>query len=107
MNNFFTGKTTRLRNDLPAPTADPLRTLKIMMQNKTCSFQLQAVHPDKVLEIIKQLKNSKSTGTDDIDTTTIKLIAEDILPVLTHIINLSITQSQFPDPWKTAKIIRR
>ena len=105
MNTFFTEKTSRLRDALPPPTADPLQTLKIMMQNKTCSFQLKAVHPDQVLKIIKELKNSKSTGTDDIDTSTIKIIAADILPVITHIINLSVSQSQFPDPWKTAKII--
>ena len=105
MNTFFTGKTRRLRNELPPPTSDPLQILKSMMEGKTSSFSLKAVHPDQVLKIIKELKNSKSTGIDYIDTSTFKLIAGDILPVLTHIINLSLTQSQFPDPWKTAKII--
>ena len=105
MNTFFTAKTRSLRDQLPPVTSDPLQTLKTMMAGKTCSFALKAVHPDHVLKIIKELKNSKSTGTDYIDTTTIKIVAEELLPVLTHIINLSLGQSQFPDPWKTAKII--
>ena len=47
----------------------------------------------KTRRLRNELKNSKSTGIDYIDTSTFKLIAGDILPVLTHIINLSLTQS--------------
>ena len=42
---------------------------------------------------------------DQIDTYTIKLIRQDILPALTHIINLSITSEEFPTYWKKSKII--
>ena len=65
-------------------------------------MQLRYVHPDGVMKIIKELKNSKSTGTDNIDT---KLVAEDILPAITHIINLSIRQQEFQDSSKLAKVI--
>ena len=57
------------------------------------------------MKIIKELKNSKSTGIGDIDASTIKLVAEDLVPAITHIINLSVSQSNFPELWKTAKII--
>ena len=53
---------------------------------------------------MSKLKNSKSTGVDDIDNGIIKLITEDIIPALTHIINLSITHSDFPSMWKIAKV---
>ena len=58
-----------------------------------------------MLKVIKSLKNSKSTGTDDIDTYVIKLVAADILTPLTHIINLSMTKSAFPTIWKHAKVV--
>ena len=75
------------------------------MSSRTCHFQLQAVHPDKVLKIVKDLKNSKSTGLDDIDTWTLKLVIQEFLPALTHIVNLSITSLEFPSSWKLAKVI--
>ena len=42
---------------------------------------------------------------DYIDTGTIKLVAEEVLPAITHIINLSITQGTFPSIWKQAKVV--
>ena len=42
---------------------------------------------------------------DYIDTWVVKLVAEDILPAITHIVNLSISQAMFPMPWKIAKIV--
>ena len=40
-----------------------------------------------------------------IDTFTIKLVKADILPAVTHIINLSISCKMFPTSWKRAKVI--
>ena len=66
---------------------------------------MQPVSPEEVKKIIAGLKNSKSTGTDFIETWIIKLVAMDILPVVTHIVNLSISYSEFPKLWKLAKIV--
>ena len=43
-------------------------------------MSLKAVTPDEVMKIISNLKNSKSTGTDNISTWVVKLVAKDILP---------------------------
>ena len=51
------------------------------------------------------MKTSKSCGKDNIDTYVIKLAKVELTPVLTHIINLSITNSVFPSTWKCAKVI--
>ena len=51
------------------------------------------------------LKNSKSSGIDRIDTYTIKLMVDDILPAVTHVVNLSIQQAVFPSLYKIAKVI--
>ena len=75
------------------------------MANKSSKFQLRQVHPDEVLMVIRALKNSKSTGLDTINVQILKLIAEFILPALTHIVNLSLASSTFPQAWKKAKVI--
>ena len=72
------------------------------MDNIHCKFSLQAVRPDEVFKVITALKNSKSTGTDNIDTFIIKLVAQDILAPL---INTSILTATFSSSWKHAKVV--
>ena len=105
MNNFFVDKITMIRQDLPPATDDPLKTLQNMMKNRTEVFSLSCVHPDAVKKIILGLKNSKASGVDNIDTYIVKLLVNDILPAVTHIVNLSIQQASFPSLYKLAKII--
>ena len=96
MNSFFVSKVTTIRQNLPNPTGDPLRTLKDIMRGRSSVFSLSCVHPDSVKKIILGLKNSKSSGVDNIDTYILKLIVDDILPAVTHVVNLSIQQATFP-----------
>ena len=98
-------KVRKIKENLPLPTVDPLEKLKNLMVKRTSSFELQAVHPDLVGKVIDGLKNSSSFGFDYIDTKIIKLVKPEILPALTHVINLSINTKIFPQTWKKAKII--
>ena len=104
-NEFFINKVEQIRENLPAPVSDPLARLKSLMTGRICSFQLAAVHPDEVDQIISNLKNSSSFGLDLIDTSVVKLIRQEVVPALTHVINLSISSEKFPTDWKSAKII--
>ena len=84
----------------------PLQKLQELMRNRTCTFKLRAFHPDEVLKILNKLnKNSKSCGLDTIDAYVLSLAKEELLPVITHIVNLSITEKCFPTEWKCAKVI--
>ena len=56
-------------------------------------------------KVIKNLKNSTATENDYIDTRTVKIAAEIVAPVLTHIINLSISTNTFLTVWKHAKVV--
>ena len=105
MNNFFINKIKQLRSGIPEQTADPLYRMKEAMRGRQCSLMLSPVDVSVVFKIIKGLKNSTATGVDYIDTRTLKLIAEHIAPVLTHIINLSIESATFPNIWKWAKVV--
>ena len=86
-NKFFVDKVSKIRESMPAPVSDPLAKLRALMFNRSCYFSLQAVHPDEVAKLIKELKNSKSVGLDSIDTGVIKLIQAEIVPPLTHVVN--------------------
>ena len=105
MNNFFIEKICLIRQKLPAPNEDPLKMLKHLMKDRKSTFSFSAVHPDVVHEIIINLKNSKTCGVDNIDTYIIKMIAHEIVPAITHIINLSIQQASFPSLYKNANVI--
>ena len=105
MNSYFIDKVKSLQQNLPASKNDPLKHLRQLMAGRTCTFQLKPVHPDDVLKIVNNMKNSKSTGIDDIDASTLKLVASDILPALTHVCNLSLINVEFPNTWKFAKVI--
>ena len=63
------------------------------------------MHPDEILKIISELSNSAAFGLDNIDTYIIKLIRHEITPVLTYIINLSLTKRTYPESWKNSKVI--
>ena len=79
--------------------------MRAALRDREVSLSFRSVTPEEVLEVLKKLKNSKSTGADFIDTFIIKLVAKDLLPAITHIINLSITTNEFPHQWKYAKVI--
>ena len=105
MNNFYIDKVRLIRENLPPSNTDPLQHLYRIRNGSDSVFTLKSVHPDLVLKIIGELRNSKATGMDDIDTNVLKMVKEEITPAVTHIVNLSINSSVFPSLWKHAKVI--
>ena len=105
MNEFFTSKVKNLRRKLPDSPGNPLDLVRSLMKNRNCSFSIQPVHPDVILKIITDLKATQSCGLDNIDSNIVKLVKHELVPVITHIVNLSIRDKIFPHQWKTSKII--
>ena len=104
-NEYYIRKVRDIRRNMPRQKNDPLFTLKRVMAGKNIRFSTTAVSPGEVDEIIRNLKNSKSSGIDDLDTYIIKLIRPYIIPAVCHIINLSIQSKKFPTKWKIARVI--
>ena len=90
---------------MPAQKKDPLSTLRQRMHGRSRPFSPTPVTPDQIEKIISNLKNSKASGIDMIDTYIIKLIKAEIVPAVCHIVNLSIQNNRFPTKWKIAKVI--
>ena len=59
----------------------------------------------EILETIKSLKNTNSTGHDDLSTKFIKLSAPLLAPILEKLFNLSINSGVYPSNLKIAKVI--
>ena len=59
----------------------------------------------EIIEIVKSLKNSNSSGHDEITTKLLKQIIIDIAPPLMHIFNLSLSNGVYPNSFKIAKVI--
>ena len=104
-NEYFLNKIRQIRNEMSPPVTDPLSVLRSLLKGRTCSFTFKPVHPDDVEKVITSLSNSNSFGLDEIDTYIIKLIKSEILPPLTHIVNISLSSSEFPSAWKKSKLI--
>ena len=76
-----------------------------VMQGKKCNLALNYVNVNNVTKLLKNLKSSKCTSIDELDSYAVKLSAELIAHPLHHVITLSITQSKFPTCWKYTKLI--
>ena len=105
MNNYFVSKVKNLRENLPPNQGDPLSLLRRIMANRKCSFKLKCVHPDTVSKIISKMRSSSSCGLDHLNSRIIKLARPHLVPVITHLINLSISSQRFPESWKVSKVV--
>ena len=79
-NEYYINKVCEIRMNMPRQKYDPLTTVRRLMTGRTASFSISAVSPDEVDKIIRNLKNSKSSGVDDLDTYIIKLTRAHIIP---------------------------
>ena len=105
-NEYYINKVREIRRNMPRQKKDPLSTLRQVMSGRNdLSFSLSSVSPDGVDNIIKNLKNSKASGVDNLDTYILKLTRKHIVPSVCHIINLSINSKKFPTKWKIAKVV--
>ena len=58
----------------------------------------------EVLDILKVIDTSKATGPDKISPRMLKEAGMSIVPSLTRLLNMSLSQSKFPSQWKKANV---
>lgn len=68
------------------------------------SMFMSPTSPSEIQRIINNMKNTSSTGYDQISTQILKLVSLKISNILCHIINLAIFNGVFPDKLKTTLI---
>ena len=78
----------------------------VYLNNLTeAEFNFEQIDNMTVLHYINKLKPSHSCGHDNISSNVLKIIAMEVSPCLTLIINQVLSTGQFPKNLKTAKVI--
>ena len=110
INSFFTSIANKLVDTLPNPRniykVGKEQFLKFY-ENKGLtpgSFHIKEVDSSVVLKHLQSLKESKSTGFDNIPGQFLKEGADQIFKPLSHVINLSLRNSEVPSMMKLAKV---
>ena len=104
-NKYYIDKVKTIRRSMQDQGKDPLEVLRETLVSNEASFTSQAITQEQVDKIIKDLKNSKASGMDNLDTYILKLTRKTIVPSVCHILNLSLQSNKFPTKWKIAKVI--
>ncbi|XP_063531092.1 uncharacterized protein LOC134742088 [Cydia strobilella] len=100
MNDYFINITVSKSN----VNSNNVRNVTNTIDNYSSSIFLRPVDAKEVFKIIMSLKNSRSSGYDDITTYILKLIAPWICQPIAHIINLSFDQAVFPEQLKLSVV---
>ena len=58
----------------------------------------------EIATVLRDFKSTSSAGLDGLSARLIKSAGPSLVPVVRHLINLSITQSKFPECWKVGSI---
>ena len=99
--DFFTDKIKVIRNDLDSRSTPP-PTFGVYNGPKLCEFQL--VTQKQIIELIGAMP-SKSCCLDPIPTTLTKEFVNDLVPLITNIINCSLSSGVVPYHFKQAIVI--
>ena len=105
---FYENLAQSLVDKLPAaPNRFTLDTTKTFYErmNITGSFSLLPVDQASVLKMLEQTNPNKASGIDKLPGIFIKDGASLLAAPFTQLINLSISTSTFPDPFKIAKLV--
>ena len=106
----FEKKTKRIKDGIPVTDIDPLKTLEKAIEKwdyseQRVELEFREATTMEVVNIIKELSNSKTMGFDTMDSFSLKLVAVTVSNPIRHIVNRSISSHTFSNKWKLAKVI--
>ena len=94
-----------MRSLIPNIKEDPMVNYKKHITKGKKIFDFKQTSVVSVLNIIKNIHKTKSTGTDNIPMFVIKDQIDIISPIISHIFNLCIQQDIYPNKLKIMKIV--
>ena len=103
MNDFFCSIGKDLASKIEGGY-DPLTFCDYFVNSIAAKFVFKSINAEQVREAIGKLRASKSFGDDGISSYFLKLAMPFIEDSLVYLFNTSLETSQFPDPWKIARV---
>jgi hypothetical protein len=87
-NDFFIGKISKLRDDMPATNADTTHPSisEPIIKDKNCTFEFHKVSVEEVKKLLA-INNDKPLGYDNLDGKLQRIIADYIATHICHIFN--------------------
>ena len=101
-NNFFTSIGINLQETIPPTRKDYEQYLRTPSKN---NFSIKPIKPKEICEIIKAMKNSKSTSPNSIPTKILNITKKSISTPLSTLINYPFANGTFPNVCKIAKVV--
>ena len=105
LNKDYIVRTGKAARSTPPPQQDPLISYNRMLENKQLNMAFQPIRRIELVSIIDSINPSKSASVDDISMKLLRRIKKTLLPILQHLVNVTIMTTKYPDPLKITKII--
>ena len=109
MNTFFLEKIAKLKRENIRETNFEQATEELVKflsgKNLGNNFVLHELNDEEMKQLLKSITGKKSLGLDWICSYSLKIVADELLPELKHIINLSIRSGNFGSSWKVSKVL--
>ena len=103
-NNFFVNVASRIKEPVTNSNHDKLKDFCRDRLPENTKFNIPNIEKQTIVAYLSHLDVSKATGTDNIGPRLLKLAAPHIADDIAFICNHSISNSTFPNKWKTAKV---
>jgi hypothetical protein len=103
-NEFFSTIGTKISNDIPNSSIDPLQYINDVNPNVT-PFEFDVPGPIHICDIVKSFQNKSSPDIDSLSLKFIKSIIDVICVPLAHIFRISLETGVFPNKLKTSRVV--
>ena len=105
LSNYYSDKIKKIRKNQSVNVDDPLTSARKIGERTKGELVLTEVTQEHVRNVMRKVKNSRSLGPDNIQADLLKKSIKYTLPVITHLINVSIRTKKFARRWKVAKVV--
>ena len=95
----------KLHRQVPKTNTDHKTNYKKLIQNKNLKFALRHVSMGEMLNSIREMKPTPSSGVDGVSIKTLKRILKPIAPTMLNLVNTCMTTAEYPKNLKTARVI--
>ena len=105
LNNYFGNIGLQMASNMRSPVNPNITFSRYLKHVDAHDFSFKSISTTYLIDLINSLKNSNSSGYDEVSTLLLKKIAPVIIEPLTIIINQSLHSGIFPSKLKIAKVV--
>ena len=103
--DHFVEKIEKMQSEFTHTDKDPIEILELLVEKPQDRFELKEISLKRTYEIINNMKTSKATGFDDVNSLVMKEIPHITSVWMTHLINCIVRKSRFPAVMKITRIL--